>query len=81
MKKRNMESFDLFKLSEEFFKSIGLIQMTPDFWRYSLFEKPTDGRDLDCHASTWPRCGTDRVSSLLFLKGKRGGVSINLSRR
>lgn len=27
--------------------------MPPEFWAESMLEKPTDGRDVVCHASAW----------------------------
>ncbi|KAI2658755.1 hypothetical protein H4Q32_016885 [Labeo rohita] len=43
----------MFRVSEEFFTSLGLIEMPPEFWDKSMLEKPTDGRDVVCHASAW----------------------------
>ena len=42
--------FFLFQEAENFFVSMGLFNMTPTFWKYSMIEKPTD-RDVQCHAS------------------------------
>lgn len=38
------------KKAESFFTSIGLFEMTPEFWAYSMIEKP-EGREVVCHAS------------------------------
>ncbi|XP_037079985.1 angiotensin-converting enzyme-like isoform X2 [Pollicipes pollicipes] len=43
----------MFQMSDEFFTSLGLIPMTPEFWNNSIIEKPADGRELVCHASAW----------------------------
>ncbi|XP_065334808.1 angiotensin-converting enzyme-like isoform X1 [Cloeon dipterum] len=43
----------MFKLSEEFFTSLNLSAMPEMFWDKSILEKPTDGRELVCHASAW----------------------------
>lgn len=43
----------MFRVSEEFFTSLGLLEMPPEFWNYSMLEKPTDGREVVCHASAW----------------------------
>ncbi|XP_071837203.1 angiotensin-converting enzyme-like [Apostichopus japonicus] len=43
----------MFKASEEFFTSLGLIEMPEEFWNKSMIEKPTDGRSVVCHASAW----------------------------
>jgi hypothetical protein len=45
---KNMTVRDLFNISEEFFTSLGLDPMLDDFWNNSIFEKPTDGREINC---------------------------------
>lgn len=40
----------LFRLSEKFFASMGLFNMTDTFWAKSMLVKPPD-RDVQCHAS------------------------------
>ncbi|CAL1537549.1 unnamed protein product, partial [Lymnaea stagnalis] len=50
---QNYGVLDLFKTADDFFKSLGMIQMPESFWNKSLFEKPTDGREVICHASAW----------------------------
>ncbi|KAG8179605.1 hypothetical protein JTE90_025770 [Oedothorax gibbosus] len=52
MQKKKMTPLEIFKLSEDFFTSLGLIEMTQEFWNRSIIEKPTD-RDMVCHASAW----------------------------
>ncbi|XP_054707050.1 angiotensin-converting enzyme-like [Uloborus diversus] len=52
MLEKKMTPLDMFKMSEDFFTSLGLIEMTPEFWRRSIIEKPTD-REMVCHASAW----------------------------
>lgn len=52
MRKRPMSALDMFKMSEEFFTSLGLKPMTPEFWNRSIIEKPKD-REIICHASAW----------------------------
>jgi angiotensin-converting enzyme len=46
----------MFKISEEFFTSLGLKPMPQSFWNLSVFERPNDGRELVCHASAWDFC-------------------------
>lgn len=41
----------MFRLAEEFFKSLGLPPMTNDFWANSVMKKPP--QDVVCHASAW----------------------------
>uniref|UniRef100_A0A672PYN2 Angiotensin-converting enzyme n=1 Tax=Sinocyclocheilus grahami TaxID=75366 RepID=A0A672PYN2_SINGR len=43
----------MFRVAEEFFTSLGLLEMPPEFWDKAMLEKPTDGRDVVCHASAW----------------------------
>lgn len=52
---KNMTALDMFKVSEEFFTSLGLKAMPDEFWKYSLIEKPKD-REIICHASAWDFC-------------------------
>ena len=57
----------MFELSDEFFASLGLIPMPPEFWEHSMITKPED-RDVVCHASAWDfynRVDFRRVSPLL----------------
>lgn len=43
----------MFRVAEEFFTSLGLLPMPPEFWAESMLENPNDGRELVCHASAW----------------------------
>ncbi len=43
----------MFEKADTFFHSMGLPEMTPDFWKNSVLEKPSDGREFDCQASAW----------------------------
>lgn len=43
----------MFRVAEEFFTSLGLIEMPPEFWDKAMLEKPSDGREVVCHASAW----------------------------
>ncbi|XP_051968866.1 angiotensin-converting enzyme-like isoform X2 [Xyrauchen texanus] len=43
----------MFEESDQFFTSLGLKPMPEEFWNKSMLEKPTDGRDVVCHASAW----------------------------
>lgn len=42
----------IFETAEEFFTSLGLIEMPPEFWNKSMLDKPDD-REVVCHASAW----------------------------
>ena len=41
------------ELGEQFFTSLGLQELPDSFWERSMIEKPTDGREVVCHASAW----------------------------
>ncbi len=43
----------MFRTAEDFYKSIGLTPMPDTFWKNSMLDKPTDGRDVVCYASAW----------------------------
>ncbi|TKS90014.1 Angiotensin-converting enzyme [Collichthys lucidus] len=43
----------MFQESDRFFTSLGLLPMPPEFWNKSMLEKPSDGRQVVCHASAW----------------------------
>ncbi|KAK6620053.1 hypothetical protein RUM43_011874 [Polyplax serrata] len=45
----------MFQVAEEFFISLGLKPMPPEFWRHSLLEKPVS-REVVCRASAWDFC-------------------------
>lgn len=51
----NLFDFRMFQVAEEFFISLGLKPMPPEFWRHSLLEKPL-GREVVCRASAWDFC-------------------------
>src|ERR1700691_4372835 len=52
LKARNMQSRDMVKSAESFFRSLGFAPLPETFWERSLFVKPRD-RDVVCHASAW----------------------------
>ncbi|XP_004374294.1 angiotensin-converting enzyme-like isoform X2 [Trichechus manatus latirostris] len=43
----------MFEEADNFFASLGLLPVPPLFWNKSMLEKPTDGREVVCHASSW----------------------------
>ncbi|XP_023012858.2 angiotensin-converting enzyme [Leptinotarsa decemlineata] len=45
----------MFQMAEEFFTSMGLKPMPPEFWRHSMMERP-NGRKVQCSASAWDFC-------------------------
>uniref|UniRef100_A0A8B9ZHT4 Angiotensin-converting enzyme n=1 Tax=Anas platyrhynchos TaxID=8839 RepID=A0A8B9ZHT4_ANAPL len=53
MKEQGWTPKMMFEESDRFFTSLGLIPMPQEFWDKSMIEKPTDGREVVCHASAW----------------------------
>ncbi|NXE84768.1 ACE enzyme, partial [Cochlearius cochlearius] len=53
MVQKGWNATHMFRVSEEFFTSLGLLEMPPEFWEKSMLEKPKDGRAVVCHASAW----------------------------
>ena len=49
---KNMTVYEMFKMAEEFFTSIGLEPLPKQFYNKSMLEKP-EGREVICHASAW----------------------------
>ncbi|XP_035210071.1 angiotensin-converting enzyme-like isoform X2 [Stegodyphus dumicola] len=66
---------DLVHKAEEFYTIMGLNAMTESFWNKSMFEKPNDGRLVDCHAVAYDfskdddfrirMCGTVKEESFM----------------
>ncbi|XP_035678813.1 angiotensin-converting enzyme-like [Branchiostoma floridae] len=42
----------MFRISDDFFRDMGQIEMPQNFWDNSMFVKPAD-RDVECHPSAW----------------------------
>ncbi|XP_062072101.1 angiotensin-converting enzyme [Lepus europaeus] len=53
MVEKGWNATHMFRVAEEFFTSLGLLPMPPEFWAESMLEKPEDGREVVCHASAW----------------------------
>ncbi|KAM4843363.1 angiotensin-converting enzyme isoform 1-T1 [Thomomys bottae] len=53
MVQKGWNATHMFRVAEEFFTSLGLSPMPPEFWAESMLEKPSDGREVVCHASAW----------------------------
>jgi peptidyl-dipeptidase A len=41
----------MFQEADKFFQDMGLLPMTPLFWKNSVVTKPIDGKEMLCHAS------------------------------
>ncbi|XP_051015235.1 angiotensin-converting enzyme-like protein Ace3 [Acomys russatus] len=53
MKSQHWRPEKLFQEANQFFTSMGLLPAPPDFWSKSMLERPVDGREVECHASSW----------------------------
>ncbi|XP_005811758.1 angiotensin-converting enzyme-like [Xiphophorus maculatus] len=52
MVRQGYNATHMFRVAEEFFTSLGLKEMPPEFWDGSMLVKPED-REVVCHASAW----------------------------
>lgn len=46
----------IFQKAEEFFSSLGMAPMSPEFWRNSVLQQQTSDQSPKCTASTWDFC-------------------------
>lgn len=53
MHRQNYTPLKMFQMGDEFFTSMNMTKLPEQFWENSILEKPTDGRELICHASAW----------------------------
>ncbi|KAM5213261.1 angiotensin-converting enzyme-like protein Ace3 isoform 3-T3 [Hipposideros larvatus] len=53
MRSQHWNPEKMFVEAEKFITSLGLLSTPPDFWENSMMERPTDGREVECHASAW----------------------------
>lgn len=65
----------MFQEANIFITSLGLLPAPPSFWVKSMLERPTDGREVECHASSWNfykgddvRCLQSAWSSAIILR-------------
>ncbi|XP_043950381.1 angiotensin-converting enzyme [Drosophila biarmipes] len=63
MQKQGYTALKMFQIADDFFTSMNLTKLPQSFWEKSIIEKPTDGRDLVCHASAWDFYLVDDVRS------------------
>lgn len=55
MIKQGFTPLKIFQIAEEFFTSMGMSPMSPEFWRNSMLQRPTD-MHVQCTASAWDFC-------------------------
>lgn len=53
MREQNYTVLKMFHTGDEFYASMGLYRVPESFWELSMLEKPTDGREVICHATAW----------------------------
>ncbi|RZB38755.1 hypothetical protein BDFB_008530 [Asbolus verrucosus] len=58
LKEQNYTVLKMFQTSDHFYQSMGLIpnEICYDTSKGAMIEKPTDGREVLCHASAWDFC-------------------------
>ncbi|XP_062548667.1 angiotensin-converting enzyme-like [Armigeres subalbatus] len=61
MNKQGYTQLKMFQMGDDFFQSLNMTKLPQDFWDKSILVKPTDGRNLVCHASAWDFFATDDV--------------------
>ncbi|XP_039447371.1 angiotensin-converting enzyme-like isoform X2 [Culex pipiens pallens] len=61
MVKQGYSAKQMFEMGDDFFVSLNMTRLPQSFWEKSILEKPTDGRELVCHASAWDFYKTDDV--------------------
>uniref|UniRef100_A0A5F9D9P8 Angiotensin-converting enzyme n=1 Tax=Oryctolagus cuniculus TaxID=9986 RepID=A0A5F9D9P8_RABIT len=74
----------MFEEADKFFISLGLLPVPPEFWNKSMLEKPTDGREVVCHASAWDfyngkdfrikQCTTVNMEDLVVVHHEMGHI-------
>ncbi|UYV61425.1 hypothetical protein LAZ67_1004792 [Cordylochernes scorpioides] len=55
---QNLTAIQMFKISEDFFTSLGMKRMTPEFWHYSVLEKQ-EVEAMDCYTMAWNMWAND----------------------
>lgn len=62
----NVTVRDMFVRSDEFYKSLGLPSSEMSYGEKSMIERPTDGRDVACHASAWGNLKLFRLNLMIL---------------
>ena len=73
----------IYRLADDFFKSMDMEAAPESFWRNSVFRKPSD-REMVCHPSTWDFSSENDVRLVKFyliltIKIKRYNVIIHFN--
>jgi hypothetical protein len=48
----------MYRVAEDFFRSLNFSPLPDSFWELSLLRKPQDGRNVMCQPSAWDFCDT-----------------------
>uniref|UniRef100_A0AAY4A3H6 Angiotensin-converting enzyme n=1 Tax=Denticeps clupeoides TaxID=299321 RepID=A0AAY4A3H6_9TELE len=88
---KNYNTTHMFRVAEEFFTSLDLKEMPDRFWSGSMLEKPSDGREVVCHASAWDfynredfrikQCTTITMEQLFTVHHEMGHIQYYLQYR
>ncbi len=63
----------LIQTADDFYSGLGLPRVPSSFWDLSMLRRPTDGREVQCHATAWDFYdGKDfRCVDYIFFKKKK----------
>merc|ERR1719245_2622375 len=53
LKKQNYTGLKMFQTADDFYHNMGMRRVPESFWNKSMLTKPTDGREVICHATAW----------------------------
>ena len=53
MKEQGYDVKKMFQSADDFYAGMGLKRVRETFWNNSMLVKPTDGREVVCHATAW----------------------------
>uniref|UniRef100_H0WA57 Angiotensin-converting enzyme n=1 Tax=Cavia porcellus TaxID=10141 RepID=H0WA57_CAVPO len=53
IKSQHWKPEKMFEEADKFFTSLGLLSVSPDFWKKSMLERLADGRVVECQTSAW----------------------------
>ncbi|XP_063056336.1 angiotensin-converting enzyme 2-like [Engraulis encrasicolus] len=81
----------MFDSAEDFFMSVGLFELFPNFWNNSMIEKPDDGRKVVCHPTAWDMgnredyrikmCSKVNMDDFLTVHHELGHIQYNMAYR
>lgn len=88
MVQQNWNVTRMFRVAEDFFRSLSLSTMPEEFWDESMLERPKDGREVMCHPGAWDflnrrdfrikQCATVTMEQLLTMHHQMGHIQYYL---